>query len=126
MPTSVWRRPTRSREDSICTHTILSGEAMVAEATHEDPRFAEVDALKRLDSRSYAGVRITDKEGRAIGAVYCTDGEPRRYTRTDLDVRQRLHASPHRYLHADAGDLDIRVKGLTDQPSDWTPVSAGT
>ncbi|MEF8828986.1 MAG: GAF domain-containing protein [Haloarcula sp.] len=83
-----WR--TLSREDSICTHTILSDETMVVEDTHEDPRFAEVDALKRLDIRSYAGVRITDTEGNAIGAVCCTDGEPRRYTRAELDDLRRF------------------------------------
>ncbi|MDS0221931.1 GAF domain-containing protein [Haloarcula sp. S1AR25-5A] len=83
-----WR--TLSREDSICTHTILSDETMVVEDTHEDPRFAEVDALKQLDIRSYAGVRITDEEGHAIGAVCCTDGEPRRHTRAELDDLRRF------------------------------------
>ena len=83
-----WR--TLAREDSICTHTILSDETMVVEDTHEDPRFAEVDALKQLDIRSYAGMRITDKEGNAIGAVCCTDGEPRCYTQTELDDLQRF------------------------------------
>ncbi|EMA00846.1 RecA-superfamily ATPase, KaiC/GvpD/RAD55 family [Haloarcula vallismortis] len=29
-------------------------------------------------------------------------------------------------VRADAGDLDLRVKGLRDQPTEWTPVSAGT
>ncbi|GCF13195.1 hypothetical protein Harman_11300 [Haloarcula mannanilytica] len=83
-----WR--TLSREDSICTHTILSTETMVVEDTHEDPRFAEVDELDRLDIRSYAGVRITDKDGNAIGAVCCTNGEPRRYTRAELDDLRRF------------------------------------
>ncbi|GGK68908.1 GAF domain-containing protein [Haloarcula sebkhae] len=83
-----WR--TLAREDTICTHTILSDETMVVEDTHEDPRFAEVDALKQLDIRSYAGVRITDEEGSAIGAVCCTDGEPRRYTQTEIDDLQRF------------------------------------
>jgi len=83
-----WR--TLSREDSICTHTILSDETMVVEDTHEDPRFAEVDELDRLDIRSYAGVRITDENGNAIGAVCCTDSEPRRYTQTELDDLRRF------------------------------------
>ncbi|EMA22341.1 GAF domain-containing protein [Haloarcula argentinensis] len=83
-----WR--TLSREDTICTHTILSDETMVVEDTHEDPRFAAVDALKQLNIRSYAGVRITDEEGNAVGAVCCTDGEPRRYTQTELDDLQRF------------------------------------
>ncbi|AUG46452.1 small GAF containing sensor [Haloarcula taiwanensis] len=83
-----WR--TLAREDTICTHTILTDETMVVEDTHEDPRFAEVDALKQLDIRSYAGVRLTDREGNAIGAVCCTDSEPRRYTQAELDDLQRF------------------------------------
>ncbi|KOX94607.1 GAF domain-containing protein [Haloarcula rubripromontorii] len=85
-----WR--TLAREDTICTHTILTDETMVVEDTHEDPRFAEVDALKQLDIRSYAGVRLTDEEGNAIGAVCCTDSEPRRYTQAELDDLQRFAA----------------------------------
>jgi len=91
-----WR--TLAREDTICTHTILTDETMVVEDTHEDPRFAEVDALKQLDIRSYAGVRLTDEEGNAIGAVCCTDSEPRRYTQAELDDLQRFAAEVEEQL----------------------------
>jgi GAF domain-containing protein len=92
-----WR--TLAREDSICTHTILSDDVMVVEDTHDDPRFAAVDRLDELDIRSYAGARITDAEGTAIGAVCCIHGEPRSYTgpeRADLrrfadEVEEQLH-----------------------------------
>ncbi len=54
------------------THTILSDETMVVEDTHEDPRFAEVDALKRLNIRSSPPAEQTGT-GRN-GADCCTDG----------------------------------------------------
>ncbi|WP_424002728.1 GAF domain-containing protein [Haloarcula salina] len=83
-----WR--TLAREDSICTHTILTDETLVVEDVQEDPRFAAVDALAELDIRSYAGVRITDDDGNALGAVCCTDSEPRRYSRAELDDLRRF------------------------------------
>ncbi|WP_276272885.1 GAF domain-containing protein [Haloarcula litorea] len=83
-----WR--TLAREDTICTHTILTEEVMVVEDTHEDPRFDGNERLDELDIRSYAGARITDGEGRALGAVCCTDDEPRSYTRAERDDLRRF------------------------------------
>lgn len=48
---------TLSRENSICTHTILRDDAMVVEDTATDDRFADNERLVELDIRSYAGVR---------------------------------------------------------------------
>lgn len=78
---------TLSREDTICTHTILEEEVMVVEDVTEDPRFANNDRLGELGIRSYAGARLATPEGHALGALCCTHGEPRSYTdeeRTDL------------------------------------------
>mgnify|MGYP000725216248 CR=1 FL=1 len=79
---------TLAREDTICTHTILQEDLLVVEDVTEDPRFAGNDALRELDIRSYAGVRLTTPEGHAIGALCCTDSEPRSYTDEELaDLR---------------------------------------
>ncbi|WP_324663800.1 GAF domain-containing protein [Haloarcula sediminis] len=83
-----WR--TLSREDTICTHTILTDDVMVVENVQEDPRFAAVDRLEELDIRSYAGARITDEDGNALGAVCCIHGEPRSYTRAERDDLRRF------------------------------------
>lgn len=83
-----WR--TLSREDTICTHTILNDEVMVVENVQEDPRFSAVDRLEELDIRSYAGARITDDEGNALGAVCCIHGEPRSYTQAERDDLRRF------------------------------------
>ena len=80
---------TLAREDTICTHTILSDEVMIVEDVHEDPRFAANDRLDELDIRSYAGARITDEGGNALGAVCCIDDEPRSYSRAErADLRR--------------------------------------
>jgi GAF domain-containing protein len=77
-----------TREDTICTHTILEEAVMVVEDVREDPRFAANDRLRELDIRSYAGVRLTTPDGHAIGALCCTDSEPRSYTDAELrDLR---------------------------------------
>ena len=83
-----WR--TLAREDSICTHTILTDEVMVVENVQEDPRFASVDRLDQLDIKSYAGARVSDDEGNALGAVCCIHGEPRSYTRAERDDLRRF------------------------------------
>jgi FixJ family two-component response regulator len=83
-----WR--TMSREDTICTYNILTDEVMIVENVKEDPRFSGVDQLDELDIRSYAGARITDEEGNALGAVCCIHGEPRSYTRAERDDLRRF------------------------------------
>ena len=83
-----WR--TLEREDTVCTHTILSDEVMVVEDVREDPRFTAVDKLEQLDIRSYAGARITDAEGNALGSVCCIHGEPRTYTQAERDDLRRF------------------------------------
>jgi GAF domain-containing protein len=83
-----WR--TLSREDTICTHTILTDDVMVVEDVREDPRFESVDRLEELDIRSYAGARITDGAGNALGAVCCIHSEPREYTRAERDDLRRF------------------------------------
>ena len=81
---------TLSREETVCTHTILDDDVMVVEDLREDPRFAGVDRLAELNIRSYAGARITDTEGNALGAVCCIDDEPRSYTRAERDDLRRF------------------------------------
>ncbi|WP_324759290.1 GAF domain-containing protein [Haloarcula sp. GH36] len=82
--------PTLAREDTICTHTILTDEVMVVEDVHEDPRFSAVNRLDELDIRSYAGARITDEAGNALGAVCCIDDEPRSYSRAEREDLRRF------------------------------------
>jgi len=80
---------TLSREDSMCTHTILEDDLMIVEDTHEDGRFADNDRLDELDIRAYAGVPLETPRGATIGAFCLTHDEPRSFTDDELaDLRR--------------------------------------
>jgi CheY-like chemotaxis protein len=80
---------TLSREDSMCTHTILKDDAMVVEDTHADGRFADNDRLDELNIRAYAGVPLETPRGATIGAFCLTDDEPRSFSESDIaDLRR--------------------------------------
>ncbi|WP_436929337.1 GAF domain-containing protein [Halosimplex halobium] len=80
---------TLSREDSMCTHTILRDDLMVVEDTHADDRFADNDRLDELDIRAYAGVPLETPRGATIGAFCLTHDEPRSFSEDGLaDLRR--------------------------------------
>ncbi|WP_135366400.1 GAF domain-containing protein [Halosimplex halophilum] len=79
---------TLTREDSICTHTILEDDLFVVEDTHEDDRFADNDRLDELDIRAYAGVPLETPRGATVGAFCLTHDEPRTFSADELaDLR---------------------------------------
>ena len=93
-----------TREDTICTHSMLQEDVMVVEDIAEDKRFANNDKLHNLDIVSYAGANMTTDDGQIIGQVCLIDHEPRQYDETQkqdlqdfadtameiLDLRQQL------------------------------------
>jgi CheY-like chemotaxis protein len=80
---------TLTREDSMCTHTILEDDMMVVEDVGSDPRFADNDRLVELDIEAYAGVPLETAEGATIGAFCLTHDAPREFTEEDLaDLRR--------------------------------------
>ncbi|WP_123537716.1 GAF domain-containing protein [Halosimplex salinum] len=79
---SEWE--TLSREDSMCTHTILEDELLVVEDTHADDRFADNDRLDELDIRAYAGVPLETPRGATVGAFCLTHDEPRTFSEDEL------------------------------------------
>lgn len=79
---------TLTRENSICTHTILEDDIMVVEDTHADPRFADIDRLDELNIRAYAGVPLETPRGAVIGAFCLTHDEPRSFTESELATLQ--------------------------------------
>lgn len=76
-----------TREDTICTHSMLQKDVMVVEDVHADNRFAENQQLRNLGIRFYAGANVTTPDGHVIGQVCALDDEPRQFPEPD---RHRL------------------------------------
>ncbi|AXR79279.1 GAF domain protein [Natrarchaeobaculum sulfurireducens] len=69
-----------TREDTICTHSMLQEDVMVVEDIMQDNRFNENQQLQNLGIRSYAGANMTAPNGQVIGQVCVLDDTPRSYT----------------------------------------------
>ncbi|KAB1193484.1 GAF domain-containing protein [Haloferax sp. MBLA0076] len=80
-----WDRLTR--EETICTHSMLQEDVMVVEDLREDKRFSENPHLANLGIRSYAGANMTTSDGHVIGQVCLIDHEVRTY---DAEERHEL------------------------------------
>ena len=75
---------TLTREDSICTYSMLEQDVTVIADVQSDPRFADNETLKELNIRSYAGANLTTPGGEVIGELCLVDDEPRGYTDEEL------------------------------------------
>ncbi|ACV12730.1 response regulator receiver modulated GAF sensor protein [Halorhabdus utahensis DSM 12940] len=69
-----------TREDTICTHSMLQEDVMVVEDIANDKRFNKNEQLENLGIVSYAGANMTSSDGHVIGQVCALGHEPRRYT----------------------------------------------
>ncbi|MFC3476196.1 GAF domain-containing protein [Halobacterium litoreum] len=76
-----------TREDTICTHSMLQEDVMVVEDISSDKRFDSNEGLHNLGIVSYAGANMTTDSGEVIGQVCLIDHEPRTY---DADQRADL------------------------------------
>ncbi|ELZ84661.1 response regulator receiver modulated GAF sensor protein [Haloferax elongans ATCC BAA-1513] len=74
-----------TRENTICTHSMLQEDVMVVEDIREDKRFSENQQLSNLGIVSYAGANMTTPDGHVIGQVCLIDHEVRSYS----DAQQR-------------------------------------
>jgi GAF domain-containing protein len=76
-----------TRENTICTHSMLEEDVMVVEDISEDKRFNSNEGLQNLGIVSYAGANMTTSSGEVIGQVCLIDHEPRTY---DAEQRAEL------------------------------------
>lgn len=73
--------PATSRDDSICTHTIVNRQSvMEVEDTRDDPRFLDNELLESEGIVSYLGAKIQTADGHAIGTLCVFDDEPRSFS----------------------------------------------
>jgi CheY-like chemotaxis protein len=74
------------REDSVCTYTIAAEADVTAiEDIHDDPRFAEVAALRDLGIRAYLGGKVTSPGGHPIGTLCVFENSPRSFAAADRE-----------------------------------------
>jgi GAF domain-containing protein len=76
-----------TREDTICTHSMLQEDVMVIEDIATDNRFNKNEQLENLGIVSYAGANMTAPNGQVIGQVCVIDFERRSY---DAEERAEL------------------------------------
>ena len=76
-----------TREDTMCTHSMLQEDVMVVEDIADDKRFNKNEQLENLGIVSYAGANMTSSDGHVIGQVCALDHEPRTYS---AEQRHRL------------------------------------
>ena len=79
-----------TREDTICTHSMLQEDVMVVEDINEDSRFANNDTLQNLGIVSYAGANMTNKDDEIIGQVCVIDHERRSYSADERHSLQQF------------------------------------
>ncbi|MFB6305006.1 MAG: GAF domain-containing protein [Haloferacaceae archaeon] len=89
------------RRESVCTFTILEEGVTVIEDVREDPRLTAGDYLEKHRIRAYAGARLVNPEGYAIGTFCLYHDEPRSF---DADAVADLE----RFAAEAAEQLELR------------------
>ena len=77
---------------SFCQHVILDGAPKVYTDAREDPQVRDNLAIPDLGVVAYAGMPLTDAEGRVLGSLCAIDTEPRAWTPGELAVLRDLAA----------------------------------
>jgi len=95
-----------TREDTICTHSMLQEDVMVVEDILGDSRFSENDTLVTLGIRSYAGANMTTPDGQVIGQVCVIDDEPRTYSERERETLQQFAEEAMEHLELRQRILD--------------------
>lgn len=74
------------RRQSLCSHTLLSTDAIICADTLQEPRFCDLpNVTGEPHVRLYMGFPLTTPEGYAIGTFCCMDFAPREITPQEVD-----------------------------------------
>jgi GAF domain-containing protein len=103
-----------TREDTICTHSMLQEDVMVVEDVQADSRFSENEQLRTLGIRSYAGANMTTPDGHVIGQVCALDNEPRTFSEPERADLQRFAETAMEILELRQSLLSARTETEVD------------
>lgn len=78
------------REDSVCTYALLDHGVAVIEDVQNDPRFENVEALRKANIGFYAGAPLVTSEGHAIGMFCLFDDDPQSFSERDRELLSTL------------------------------------
>ncbi|EMA42319.1 GAF domain-containing protein [Halobiforma nitratireducens JCM 10879] len=100
-----------TREDTMCTHSMLQEDVMVVENIAEDKRFSENEQLENLGIVSYAGANMTAPNGQVIGQVCVLDHEPRSYSPKERETLEQYADTAMEILELRQAVLESREGG---------------
>ncbi len=100
---------------SFCQHVVTSAGPLVIEDARTDPRVHGNLAVPELGVVAYAGMPLTDADGRVIGSLCAIDERPRRWTGDDLAVLADL---------AEACSSELQLRAVRDRAHRAADVAA--
>jgi GAF domain-containing protein len=77
---------------SFCQHVVMEGRPKVYSDARTDPQVRDNLAIPDLGVVAYAGMPLTDADGRVLGSLCAIDTEPRAWTPGELTVLRDLAA----------------------------------
>jgi CheY-like chemotaxis protein len=98
-----------TREETICTHSMLQEDVMVVEDISADRRFSDNSSLENLGIVSYAGANMTTSDGQVIGQLCLIDYEPREFSPAQREQLQQFAATAMEILELRQSLLDARA-----------------
>ncbi|MET0426194.1 MAG: GAF domain-containing protein, partial [Actinoplanes sp.] len=75
---------------SFCQHVVTTAEPLVVVDARTDPRVADNLAIRDLGVIGYAGMPLTDADGRTLGSLCAIDTKPRAWTKAELETLRDL------------------------------------
>ncbi|NYI06746.1 GAF domain-containing SpoIIE family protein phosphatase [Allostreptomyces psammosilenae] len=78
---------------SFCQHVVASGQPLIIADTREHPLLRDSLAVVEMRVVGYAGMPLTDDDGRAIGSLCAVDHRPRRWTGAEVAALADLGAA---------------------------------
>ncbi|MFF5082849.1 GAF domain-containing SpoIIE family protein phosphatase [Actinoplanes sp. NPDC000266] len=78
---------------SFCQHVVATREPLVVVDARADDRVRDSLAIDDLDVVGYAGMPLTDADGRVLGSLCAIDHQPRQWTGAELSLLADLAAA---------------------------------
>lgn len=75
---------------SFCQHVVASNEPLIVTDARQHPLVKDNLAIPDLNVIGYLGVPLTLSDGRRLGSFCVIDGEPREWTRVEIDIVTEL------------------------------------